>query len=369
MNRLEAFVEGHSVLSELARHPPDGGRIYLVGGVVRDVLTGRIFDDIDLVTDGEAAALALSLADDALIHERFGTAEVMVNGRHIDIATTRQETYTFPGALPDVSPASIVEDLGRRDFTVNAMAVALDAPGVLLDPHGGEADLEREVLRVLHADSFSDDPTRALRASRYAAGLGFALEPRTADLLAEVNLTTVSRDRVDHEFELIASEPTGVEAFRLLTIWGLVEIPADRLELATRAIEVLETNAWRGRVSRVDAINECLFVQTPGVPMEMPETPFVAVIAASRLSLAELLVNRTKGAVWLDRYLEEWATVRPSITGDDLVLAGIAQGPGIGIGLTAALRAKLDDGVDSIEDELAIAVEAAERSLGGEWSP
>ncbi|MBK5233012.1 MAG: CCA tRNA nucleotidyltransferase [Thermoleophilia bacterium] len=359
-SRLSAFVEGNSLLSDLAAQSQDQGRIYMVGGAVRDVLSGVEITDIDLVIEGDAAALATSLADDALVYERFGTAEAMVDGIRVDVAAARRETYAFPGALPEVSPASIIEDLARRDFTINAMAIALDKPGDLLDPHGGRADLGRGVMRVIHPFSFADDPTRALRAARYAARFGFALDPLTSDLLADVDLGTVSRERTDNEFELIAAEPTGIEAFRLLTVWGLIEVPAERLELATRAIEVLDSKSWQGRVTRGDATNESLFGRTPHVPVEMPETPFIAVTVASRLSLAELLVNRAAGALWLDRYLDEWSTIRPSITGDDLVLAGLPQGPAIGIGLTAALRARLDDGVEGIEEELAIAVEAAE---------
>ncbi|MBK8295225.1 MAG: CCA tRNA nucleotidyltransferase [Solirubrobacterales bacterium] len=304
--------------------------------------------------------LATSLAEDALVHERFGTAEAMVDGVRFDVATARREEYAFSGALPEVSPASIVEDLARRDFTINAMAIALDDPENLLDPHGGRSDLDRGVLRVIHPFSFADDPTRALRAARYAARFGFALDPSTSDLLPNVDLGNVSRERTDHEFELIAADPTGIEAFRLLTAWRLIEIPEERLELASKAVEVLETRTWQGRVTRGDATNESLFGRTPEVPVEMPETPFIAVTVASRLSLAELLINRAQGVTWLDRYLDEWSTVRPSITGDDLVLAGVPQGPPIGIGLTAALRARLDDGVEGIEQELAIAVEAAE---------
>ncbi len=359
-SRLTAFVEGDPLLSRLATQSRGGSRIYLVGGAVRDVLSGVGMTDIDLVTEGDAAALAKCLADDALVHGRFGTAEAMVEGHRVDVATARRETYAFPGALPEVSPASIGEDLSRRDFTINAMAIALDQPGDLLDPHGGRADLGRGVVRAIHPSSFADDPTRALRAARYAARFGFALDPMTADLLPGVDLGTVSRERIDREFELIAAESTGIEAFRLLTVWGLVEIPPERLELATMVVEVLESDTWRGRVSRADATNESLFGRTPEVPAEMPGSPFVAVTTASRLSLAELLVNRASGAIWLDRYLDEWSTVKPSITGDDLVLAGLPQGPAIGIGLTAALRAKLDEGVEGIEDELAIAVEAAE---------
>src|SRR5690606_28382654 len=141
-----------------------------------------------------------------------GTAELIVDGIKVDIATARRETYAHPGALPEIETASIAEDLGRRDFTINAMAVPLDEPASLIDPHGGKADLNRGVIRVMHPGSFIDDPTRALRAARYAARFGFDLDPATADLLAAVNLNTVSRERIENEFDLMAADPRGIEA-------------------------------------------------------------------------------------------------------------------------------------------------------------
>src|SRR5690606_1894726 len=108
---------------------------------------------------------------------RFMTAAVRAGEVAIDVATARRETYDYPGALPRVEPAAIEEDLGRRDFTVNAMALPLQGAPELLDPHGGLADLEAGTLRLLHEASVRDDPTRALRAARYAARLGFKLDP------------------------------------------------------------------------------------------------------------------------------------------------------------------------------------------------
>jgi tRNA nucleotidyltransferase (CCA-adding enzyme) len=362
-SRLRPFVEGHSLLAELGRRDSAEGGIYLAGGAVRDVLIGAPVTDIDLVTENDAATLALELSEDALVHERFGTAEIMVDGIRVDIATARKETYAFPGALPEVTRATLLEDLARRDFTINAMAIGLGDPDTLIDPHGGESDLGRGVLRVLHPFSFIDDPTRALRAARYAARFGFSVEPVTADSIETVDITAVSRERIDSELQLMSAEATGIEAFRLLATWGLLEIAPERLDLARDSVELLETETWSGRVTRSEATLEALFGPTSSVPKEIPGTPFVAVTVASRLTVAELLVNRAGGAGWIDRYIDDWSTVRPRITGDDLVLAGLPQGPAIGIGLTAALRARLDDGVEGIEEELAIAVDAAERSL------
>jgi tRNA nucleotidyltransferase (CCA-adding enzyme) len=170
--------------------------VYVVGGAVRDLLLSRGRADLDLVVEGDAEALAARLGAEPVAHERFGTAKVGLGGHEVDIATARTETYAQPGALPEVRPATSIEaDLGRRDFTVNAMAIALAEPARLIDPLNGRDDLQAGVLRLLHPLSLHDDPTRAIRAARYAARLGFAAEPTTARLLAETNLATVSADR------------------------------------------------------------------------------------------------------------------------------------------------------------------------------
>src|SRR3954451_22837564 len=178
----QALREAHPELGTVraaARQP-----IYLVGGAVRDLLLGRERADVDLMVEGDATALAAELGGANSEHDRFGTVKVDVEGHEVDIAGARTETYEKPGALPTVTPAASVEEhLARRDFTVNAMAIPLQGEPRLLDPHGGKSDLEQGLLRVLHDRSFVDDPTRAIRAARYASRFGFRLEPRTERLL------------------------------------------------------------------------------------------------------------------------------------------------------------------------------------------
>lgn len=365
--RLRPFVEGHPLLSRLASERAGGRPIHLVGGAVRDVLVGTEVVDIDLVVAEGAAELGIGLAGDALVHERFGTAELEIEGFRVDIATARTETYASPGALPDVTfPASITEDLARRDFSINATAVRLDEPDRVIDPYDGVSDLETGVLRVLHERSFVDDPTRALRAARYAARFGFEVEPNTAALLADADLGTVSRERVDHELELMAGEPTGIDALRLTSDWGLIDISPDRLETADEVVSLLDSDTWRGRVARFEVVLLAVFGDPRPLPAKAPESPYAGLLSARGLRPAELLVNRARGAEWLDLYEDEWSQTQLLITGDDLVLAGIPQGPAIGVGLAAALRAKLDRGVSGIEPELEIAVGAAEAALAGE---
>jgi tRNA nucleotidyltransferase (CCA-adding enzyme) len=197
---------------ELARELGVG--LYLVGGVVRDLLLGSATFDLDLVAEGDAPRLANLLAErrggQVVIHRRFGTAKLRCQDLSIDLATARAETYAHPGALPTVSPGSINDDLLRRDFTINAMAIHLDPDnfGKLVDPFGGEKDLEHKLIRILHEKSFVDDATRMLRAIRYEQRFDFQLETTAEQLLRRdlSMLHTVSGDRVRHELELILKE-------------------------------------------------------------------------------------------------------------------------------------------------------------------
>ena len=188
--------------------------LYLVGGAVRDLLLGRPNFDLDLVVEGDAPKLANQLAqregDEIIVHRHFGTAKLRRKKASIDFATARAETYAHPGALPTVHPGSIEDDLYRRDFSINAMAVHLDLDnfGKLVDPCGGEDDLKNKLIRILHEKSFTDDATRILRAIRYEQRFGFKLEPTTAGLLRRdlSMLRTISGDRIRHELELILKE-------------------------------------------------------------------------------------------------------------------------------------------------------------------
>ena len=231
---------------------------YLVGGAVRDALIGREPADLDLdiAIEAELAPLieALRAAGAELLdeHSRFGTASLAVGERRVDLSRCRSERYAEPGALPEVSPAGLEADLARRDFTVNAMAVPLVGDFELIDPHDGLGDLEIGQLRVIHPDSFRDDPTRALRAARYCARLGLSLEPQTAELLAATEMTTVSADRVAAELRRTAAEPNAVTAFALIERWGLVHLGGRmRLPLMS-AIDMLAQpgSAWSELVER-----------------------------------------------------------------------------------------------------------------------
>ncbi|MGN6216437.1 MAG: CCA tRNA nucleotidyltransferase [Solirubrobacterales bacterium] len=337
---------------------------YVVGGAIRDLLLDHPRSDLDLVVVGDAAALAERLGGAGVEHERFGTVKVEVEGHEVDIATARTETYPAPGALPVVAPAgSIEEDLGRRDFTINAIAVPLGGPG-LIDPHGGQADLDRGLLRVLHERSFVDDPTRAIRAARYAARFGFQLEPETESLLRRADLTTVSADRRRAELERLAAEATARRGFELLAEWGTIDLRPDGLKLLEAVEELLRSPHWAELVPRQRALVAAA-LGPPGAEevlasMWKPK-PGEGVETAERRDPVELILARAMGATWLDSYLTSWRKVELEIDGDDLIAAGIEQGPAIGRGLRAARTAKLEGEISGREEELAAALAAALR--------
>jgi tRNA nucleotidyltransferase (CCA-adding enzyme) len=362
-SRLEA-VEGIDLVRDAARGRP----AYLVGGAVRDLLLGEPSPDLDIALEEEIVPLVEALGGEATVHERFETATVTVGELEVDIARTRAETYSSPGELPEVSPAPLGEDLARRDFTINAMAVSLESPGELIDPHGGLDDLRRGTLRVLHDLSFLDDPTRALRAARYAARLDLDLDSGTERLLRLADLSTVSEDRITAELARIAAEDHPSEALDLIAGWGVLELgKGPRLAAALERL-FAERPDWSEFADREVAI---LLAVAPGDhPLELrkraarltsvaPDSP------AQRWHLADghapglLAIARAAGGAWLDDYVARLRHVELSIWGYDLLEAGIPEGPAIGRGLDAALAAKLDGEISTPEEELQVALEAA----------
>ena len=338
-------------------------RSYLVGGAVRDLLLGRDRADIDVAVEGDVGEVAARLGGERRVHERFTTATVRVDGLEVDLARTRRETYPRPGALPEVSPAPLEDDLARRDFTVNAMAVPLAGDPALIDPHGGLPDLRSGILRVLRPDSFLDDPTRALRAARYAARYSFALDPETEGALRRADLSTVSRERVEAELRKLSHEPQAGRGFELLAEWGLLELPPGAAELLAAAASIVSRSPWSDVASTTDVM---LAVALGGgldrareLAAASPQRPSEAVEIGRLHTGEELVLARAMGAEWLDRYVEDWRRVRLEIDGGDLLAAGVPEGPAVGRGLDAALRAKLDGELSGREAELGAALDAA----------
>ena len=207
--------------------------VYLIGGMVRDLLLGRPNEDVDLVVEGSGIDFAYALA--AYVdgrchpHKPFLTAVVTLpDGNRVDVASARTEFYRTPAALPEVETSLIRQDLYRRDFTINSLAVALhgERHGELVDFFGGRKDLQRGDIRVLHSLSFIDDPTRAIRAVRYARRLDFTIAPDTRNLITtavdEGVFDRLSGQRLRRELESLLAEDHPTSAIELLAELGLL---------------------------------------------------------------------------------------------------------------------------------------------------
>lgn len=245
----------------------DGLRVWVVGGPVRDALLGRPLGDLDFTLEQRAsefaAALAGELGASVRRFDEFMTSRVnLPSGEIIDVATTRAEHYTRPGALPIVAPAGIGDDLKRRDFTVNAIALELTSRD-LEDPFGGVADLQRRLLRILHRDSFRDDPTRIFRGLRLAARLGFEIEPETAARMGEAlddgAMESVSRERRWRELRLAMSEPDPVAVLSALAGAGALDPLLGAIRRGKDLRKELE-EAWNLASIRPDLDREILLL-------------------------------------------------------------------------------------------------------------
>jgi tRNA nucleotidyltransferase (CCA-adding enzyme) len=372
-----------------------GGHVWLAAGMVRDLLLNRPLDDadVDLVTELDAIAIARGVAPDGEVtaHERFGTATIEAGGHRVDLARARTETYVAPGALPDVRPSTVEDDLRRRDFTMNALALSLDGEAVLLDPLDGRNDIERRQVRVLHDASFRDDATRIFRAFRYAARLGFDVEPHTRSLIDEGTgyVATISGERLRHELHLLFDEPTGGVALEALDGAGALQAihptirwcahhsdagaelrgeaadthacgfallaaetsVEDALQIAERlSLAKEEAAAVRGMAglrATADLLrrNEA---KPSGVVTVLDRFPEVSIRA-----FAALTEDATLARV-LHRYLDEWRDERPILTGHDLMALGVPEGPHIKRGLQLIRAARLDGWASDRDDERAL---------------
>ena len=400
-----------------------GYTIYFVGGIVRDLLLGQAIVDIDLVVEGDAITLGKTLArefgGEVHSHNRFGTIKWTIPKRQkarskkqkarslhpasLDLVTARTEFYERPTALPMVERSSIKQDLHRRDFTINTLAIRLDPQrwGELLDFYGGQADLEAGVIRVLHSLSFVDDPTRILRAARFEARLGFQLDPRSERLIADALplLDRMTGGRIRHELDLIFKENQPEAALhRLQNIGALQQIHPqhvsdDWLHVRFARLREAETLAWwninqdKQRLFLhwalflyrlpIDAINYLIkrlllpgtigtgarllpalaqnlavldtLAQPSAITQHLDTLPLnvqaVAWLATDDLTLRERLAH----------YARAWRHIKPALTGKDLKALGIPPGPIYRDIFTAIRAAKLDGILHNVTEELSLA--------------
>lgn len=372
-------VPGGPELLEAAAGRPG---VWLVGGAVRDLMTGGVPRELDVLVEGGLKEVAAELGE-PLFHERFGTATVRGDGFVIDLAEPRAESYPAPGALPEVRPASVAEDLGRRDFTVNAIAVSLPGGEVSSDPRALD-DLESGVLRVLHEDSFADDPTRVWRMARYAARLGFRPDEQTARLAAQAVPGETSGERIGSELRLVLAEEDPCAAFVALTGYCPQVLPpgfqprpaglADALELlpeegrrdllilsaCVAGIDVEALSRWLDRLAFTAADRDLVIASSrwvTGAPLRSARGPVEVARAARGAPLeAVALAGGENATLWLD----ELRHVGLEIDGDDLVAAGLQPGPELGQALQRALDAKLSGRCSGRDEEIAAALDTGE---------
>ncbi len=397
-HRLHVLGAARDVALELAT------KLYWVGGGVRDLLRGELDLDLDLVIDGAAGierfgrALAQRLGATASFHPRFLTCELRAPelGR-LDVASARRETYAHPAMLPDVFPASLAEDLARRDFTVNSLAIPL-APefgGALVDLHGGRADLAAGRLRVLHARSFLDDPTRLLRGAGFEARFGFRFDLATESVAREAIdsgvVELVSGERLADALGKATAHPEAIAAAlrrldelaflpRLVPGLGFGRVQAERLEAARREMTGLPGTSgaaaeWGPRL----ALLELAWELSPGERRRLgerlalrvelrdsvlsgpdriahaagildaapsPSGAHAALASLDRVELARLACESPQAREWVRRELAEFRQLALRINGDDLRRHGVASGPALGRALARTLEARLDGAVD-----------------------
>jgi tRNA nucleotidyltransferase (CCA-adding enzyme) len=390
----------------------------LVGGAVRDLLLGRAPRELDVVVAEEVGSLVRELAArldvsaaqpvSTTLHDRFGTALVQWDGARVDIAQRRTESYPAPGALPEVRPGTVHQDLARRDFTVNAVALALagEHRGELVCAEHALEDLDARRLRVLHEQSFIDDPTRIMRLARYRARLGFQVEAHTSELagqaLLDGALMSVSRARLGAELRLaleesdapgalesmselgvLAALPPGLRFERELAERALALLPADaRADLLLMAALLLHLTVMPGQDPEpviYGILDELEFTaadreRTLRSVLAAPALVRTMTLAAKPSQLRDALSAHTPEAIALAGALgeqvspsaaesaREWFErlrgVRLRIDGDDLLAAGVPSGPQVGRRLAHALARKLDGELDDGRDaELRAALE------------
>lgn len=378
---------------------------FLVGGAVRDWLLGidRI-DDMDYAVEGDAIELAAELeaqhGGEVIEHPQFRTATWTWQGASVDLAMARCEHYARPAALPEVSPCPIEQDLHRRDFTTNAMALRL-SDGALIDPFAGQRDLREGVLRALHAHSFIDDPTRMLRGARYAGRFGFKVDGETLGWMHAglPHLRALSGERVRYDLALIFEDPQPEQALALLQDWGAfkamgIPTPANDL-IAQRyamARESLRANEWNLESLHLSpaALSHAIGwgaltynIGQLGVARWIEWVPFEAHLRDALVSLGALgtasammfrgrrsaqseLLSEFSGLALFLGYLfekdmykkhamlcewKEWRWVKPATSGDDLIKLNVPPGPAYSRLLQRLRKARLDDEVKSDEEE------------------
>jgi tRNA nucleotidyltransferase (CCA-adding enzyme) len=408
--QIEQYLPGQllELVNDISRQAANlGQRVYLVGGIVRDLLlkdpslrSGPRFD-LDLVVEGDAVKLAQEVAAAGqaklLAHHRFGTAKLRYEDFILDLATARKETYARPGALPAITPGTLEDDLIRRDFSINAMAISLAANdyGKLIDPYQGRSDLEHRLIRVLHPKSFSDDATRILRGVCYEQRLAFEFEAQTARLLERdiPMLDSISGDRIRHELEHILEEDRPELAINRLGGLGVLCRICPSLKGVGWISEKFDRARRLKKLNQLPSLYFCLlvyslserdieqFLARLNIPAELSRAMRDMLRLKANLPLLDkpslkpsdiyyLLIEYGPVAIQanaiatqsprvrrgLQLFLTKLRYVRTALDGEELKKLGISPGPQMGKVLEVLHKAKLDGEVRTRADEKKLAL-------------
>jgi tRNA nucleotidyltransferase (CCA-adding enzyme) len=407
-DELRASPRLRAIAEVVAARGGDATDVFVVGGTVRDILLGEEGDDIDLAVEGDAIAFAYVLAEalggHATPHRKFGTAVVSDGGpEHVDVVTTRRESYEAPGALPTVEHAELAHDLHRRDFTINAMAASLGPGdlGALFDPYGGRDDLCAGTIRVLHAGSFVDDPTRILRGITYEARYGFRFDDETEALaracIASGHVGDLSSSRLRDELLDLLEDLHAANGISRLGELGMdraihpqlrgddvaaglfsravalrdeleLDVPSWRLglEALARELTVAEASEWLDRLKVRRADVDRIVGAVAAAPRIVERLRADALAPAEVVALADphwpdapLLALAIEDRPELREYFGHLRDVQLEIDGSDLLALGLGESPRIGEILRRVRERKLNGELDGREAELEAARELA----------
>lgn len=406
MANIASTIEARLTPNQLAQlrtlsRVADGFRLrcWLVGGGVRDALLGLAVSDLDISAVGATAEFAAAAADAlggaVVSRSQFNTFGISAASGRLDIAMARRESYARPGALPRVSPGMMADDLARRDFSINAMAVSLasDTWGELLDPFDGRGDLGRKVVRALRPFSFMDDATRIFRAVRYSVRLGFAPDAETERLMRRdaAHMGGISGARVRGELDRMLGEERRAAMLAAANEYGVLRAVHPALDLNADAVNALErADAWdyadkpllmagvmaywaaaarhAELAARLDmsALWGRVFADTARVKGEFGALGRDGVRRSeiyrrlrgchdAAVAACAVCVGDERIAGRLDLYRRELRDARALLNGDDLLALGVPQGPMVGAILAELLAARVDGAVGTRADEAAYA--------------
>ncbi len=383
---------------------------YLVGGLVRDLVIGepiQEYPDVDVTLVGADSKtfdeIARRVSGEITKRSQFNTVAMKVGKLDFDLTMARSERYPSPGSLPVVRQGTLEEDLARRDFSVNAMAVSLshETWGELHDPQGGLEDLRKGRLRALYADSFRDDATRILRAARYSSRLSLTVTDESLSALKEsVGATSfISPARVRDEMERVFLEKNAAVALALLDSWAALAAIHPALEYNETAwtlfTEEFAAHTERERIATGYAILGCGLSKKEAAEVAARLRPGAlgrrallesaslserffggTVVRLSNSGLAAIMDPLSEHSVMgcalvmagsqvgnrLDEYLRCYRHVRAELSGHDIIRLGVAQGPEVGTILRRLRAARQDGLVTSREEEEAFVLDSLKSS-------